>query len=409
MKTVSTENDFADVRILLGTTVPSTTKFFAGHISELQARGADVIIATNAPEDAVPPISTTQIHHIPMQRSWAPFEDFAALRRWRQAILTIRPHVLHVVTPKASLLGALATLTLQPRKRPRLVVSVFGLRQQNMRGPAKALLDATTRLTTWAADVVWVDSESLAQLIKNRKLAPRARIRVLGPGSVDGVDAECKFNPHRGALQDSRKKLRSQLSINENELVVGYVGRVTRDKGISELLDSFHYAQQLVPERLHLVIVGPDENDTPELMRATVGKETIHRVPATPDVAPWLSSFDIFVMPSHREGFGMSNIEAASMGLPVISTLIPGCTDSVANGVTGTLVPPGDAQALAGAIARYVSDPDLRHRHGSAGRERVSQEFQPDVLRSHLRAVYKSLITEKRPLHSRRLSRRAGA
>jgi glycosyltransferase involved in cell wall biosynthesis len=112
-------------------------------------------------------------------------------------------------------------------------------------------------------------------------------------------------------------------------------------------------------------------------------------------VAVHLAIMDIYIMPSYREGFGITNIEAAAMALPVVSTRIPGCIDSVHDGVTGTLVPPRNSQALTYAIEQYLRDPDLRLRHGQAGRERVLRDFRPETIWVELFQEYQRVLTEK--------------
>jgi glycosyltransferase involved in cell wall biosynthesis len=105
---------------------------------------------------------------------------------------------------------------------------------------------------------------------------------------------------------------------------------------------------------------------------------------------------DVFAMPSYREGFGVVNLEAAAMTLPVVSTRIPGCVDSVADGVTGTLVPPRDADALESAIREYLDNPELRRRHGEAGRQRALRDFRPEGIWEPLYQLYLDLEQERR-------------
>jgi glycosyltransferase involved in cell wall biosynthesis len=100
-------------------------------------------------------------------------------------------------------------------------------------------------------------------------------------------------------------------------------------------------------------------------------------------------------LPTHREGFGVVCLEAASMGLPVVATRIPGCIDSIEDGVTGILVPPRDARALAAAIRVYLQDRGLRIRHGQAGRERALRDYCPGAIWEALHREYTRLLQER--------------
>jgi len=122
----------------------------------------------------------------------------------------------------------------------------------------------------------------------------------------------------------------------------------------------------------------------------------IHLVGFQKNVPPYLAAIDIFVMPSYREGFGLSNIEASAMGLPVVSTRIPGCIDSVKDGLTGLLVPPRDVEMLVEAIQSYLDDAELRRKHGQAGRERVLREFRPEMIWEDLLKEYCALLKKKK-------------
>jgi glycosyltransferase involved in cell wall biosynthesis len=169
---------------------------------------------------------------------------------------------------------------------------------------------------------------------------------------------------------------------------------VVRDKGIHELVEAF---SSLVTTHasLRLLVVGAVEDEDrprPNVLARLRSDPRIHFMGFRADIPSLMSAMDVFAMPSHREGFGVANIEAAAMGLPVVSTSIPGCVDSVVDGVTGTLVPPRNVHALARAIANYLEDPELRRRHGAAGRVRVLREFRPERLWEALAAQYEELV-----------------
>ena len=145
---------------------------------------------------------------------------------------------------------------------------------------------------------------------------------------------------------------------------------------------------------MHLLLVGEAEDSDPvssEIDRYLRDHPRVRFTGQQKEIAPLLAAMDIFVMPSYREGFGMTNIEAASMNLPVVSTRIAGCIDSVVDGETGTLVSPRDPEALAAAIDSYITDPALRAKHGAAGRERVLSDFRPDRIWRDVTAIYESL------------------
>jgi len=122
----------------------------------------------------------------------------------------------------------------------------------------------------------------------------------------------------------------------------------------------------------------------------------VHLAGLAKEVAPFFAAMDVFVMPSYREGFGVTNIEAASMSLPVVSTSIPGCVDSVQDGVTGILVPARDARSLLAALRRYCADETLRREHGQAGRLRVTTEFRPEAIWEQLSSLYGNIARKRR-------------
>ena len=373
-------------RIILLTTIPFIFHvFFRGHIAYLKSRGLEVIaISSPGPFlDSIGIETGIEVHALAMERQVSPSADLIALWRLRSLFSQLRPNLVHAIAPKAALLGSLAARGAGVRK---VMISVFGLPQMTRSGPMRRVLDATTRLSCTLADRVWSDSDSIRRTLTEQHLCPQAKLTVLGNGSVAGVDAKGLFSPDLHYVPT----IRARYGIPADATVIGYVGRINIDKGMRELAEAWRLLRSRWPT-LHLLLVGPVENyDLLTELFATDAR--VHQVGMQTDVPSYLAAMDIFVMPSYREGFGVGNIEAAAMRLPVVSTSIPGCIDSVVDGVTGLLVPPRNATALAGAIERYLADPQLRRRHGVAGRDRVLRDFRPELIEEALYNEYLCLL-----------------
>lgn len=370
------------------TTVPDSLAFFHGHISFLQAHGFRVQAVTSPGplNKQFGDYEQIPVYRIPMSRSVSPLRDVVALYRLWRLFRAIKPEIVHSHTPKAGLLGTLAA---RLAGVPIVLLSVFGLPQMTHKGITRNILNATTWLSCFAAHRVWCDSFSMRDYLAQQRLCPINKIIVLGHGSVKGVDAQNVFSPVlQGAA--ARAEVRNGCRISPGAIVIGFVGRIVSDKGMHELAGAWHRIQEKYAD-VHLMIVGKFETQDPLLPADEQLFRTdprVHLVGHHADVAPYYAAMDIFVMPSYREGFGLTNIEAAAMALPVVSTRIPGCVDSVQDGETGTLVPPRNAIALMKAIKRYLDDPGLRNKHGQAGRIRVLRDFIPEMIYSGLLQEY---------------------
>ena len=221
------------------------------------------------------------------------------------------------------------------------------------------------------------------------------KIKTLLHGSINGIDFVHKFNPERILLQE-RMELRRRHGIPDNSLVIGFLGRIVKDKGIADLSLAWETIRASYPET-DLLLVGPVERGNPvshDILRCFSDDPRIHLPGPVLDAPPFYSIMDILVLPSHREGFGLAAIEAAAMRLPVVATRIPGCIDAVEEGKTGLLVPPRAPVELAEAIGRYLRDPALREKHGNAGRCRVEKLFRQSDIWSALHAEYLELAAQ---------------
>jgi glycosyltransferase involved in cell wall biosynthesis len=382
------------VKLAYVTTVPFTLGFFRGHVRYLKTRGVEVHVISS-PGEALERFGAElriAVHPAPMTRTISPAADLQSIWRLRSVLRAVQPDILHAVTPKAGLLG---TLVARLTGVPIVMTSVFGLPQMTKSGVTRWLLDASTLLACRGSDRVWCDSPSMREYLAHTGLCQARKLVVLGNGSVGGVDAEGTFSPSSQNVALGRA-LRREHGIPNDALVVGFVGRIVRDKGMVELAQTWRTLRARFPA-LHLLLVGPFEPQDP--LPADVNElfqrdARIHLAGEVRETAPYYAAMDLFVLPTYREGLGLVLLEAAGMELPSVATRIPGCVDAVADGVTGSLVPPRDPQALAEAMAAYLVNPELRRRHGRAGRQRVLDQFPQEAMWQALYTEYASLLRQ---------------
>jgi glycosyltransferase involved in cell wall biosynthesis len=386
------------MKIIHITTVPFTFRFYVGHIRFLKSHGVEVH-GISSPSDELGSLEEVgrregiPVHPVRMERRISPCRDIVSLWHLCRVLRQERPDIVHSHTPKGALLGTIAARAVGVKV---VLLTINGLRQMTKTGLSRRVLDAATWLPCRLADRVWCDCASLRDYLIRGRLCPPEKTILFGSGSVMGVDAENVFSPARCG-PEVRQAIRAEHGIPRDATVLGFLGRIVADKGMRELAAAWRDLRDQYPD-LHLLLVGPFDSTDPlsaadEALFRT--DDRIHLTGLRNDAAEHLAAMDVFVMPSYREGFGVVNIEAAAMALPVVSTRIPGCVDSVRDGATGTLVAPRDADMLRAAIVRYLDDPVLRWQHGQAGRQRVLREFRPEDVWQSLYRLYLDLIRKE--------------
>ncbi len=328
-------------------------------------------------------------HGIRMHRNVTPLRDLGALARLWWTLLRLRPDIVHSHTPKGGLLGmAAATLARVPVR----IYHVHGLPLATARGMQRRLLWASEWLSCWLATDVLCVSRGVRDVAMAEGVNGAKAIEVLLNGSINGVDATGRFDPEQQAPHGRVE--RERLGIAEDALVFGFVGRLVRDKGVLELVEAWKVIRSAYPES-HLVIGGvfEERDGVPREIRTVLEDDPrVHLLGYRADVERVFAALDVLVLPTYREGFPVVPLEAAAMGIPVVTTDVPGCTEAVLHGRTGTLVPPRDPQALANAMAVYAADPARRRAHGAAGRQRVLEDYAPEPVWAALRRRYEAAL-----------------
>ena len=325
---------------------------------------------------------------IPIEREISPLRDLISLLRIWRLMCRLRPAICNVGTPKAGLLAGLAAWL---GRVPCRVYTLRGLRLETAVGMKRRILDFTEWVACACAHRVICVSPSLRQRAVELGLVRAEKAIVLGSGSSNGVDLS-RFAPTPDRITEAAA-IHRRLHLETSCAVIGYVGRLTRDKGLPELLRAFQRVKESYPNALLMLVGGYEEGDqVPDETREAIESDPqVIRIDFTPDIAPYYLAMDIFVLPTRREGFPNTVLEAQAAGKPVITTEATGAADSVLNNITGLLVPVGDVAELARALEQLLADPSLGVRFGKAGQERVSREFVQERIWSALADEYESM------------------
>lgn len=358
--------------------------FLRGHIAAL---GADYAIDLALdPEDGcgLGDIQASgRIVPVPIKRKVAPLADMAALVGLFMLFRRERYAAVSSVTPKAGMLALLAaTLARVPLRIHVFTGQVWATR----RGWQRLLLKAADRLIARLATHVLADSHSQRDFMVAEGIAETDKIRVLGAGSICGVDG-CRFRPDAGR----RASIRQAHGIPEEAVVFLFLGRLNRDKGVLDLADAFAALGDPV---CWLLVVGPDEAALRGEMERRLGAALARTrfVGYTERPEDFMAAADVFCLPSYREGFGMVIIEAAAANIPSIGSRIYGITDAIEENVTGLLHRAGDTAELAGLMAMLARDAERRQAMGEAARARALRLFSREAVTQAWLHFYRQLL-----------------
>ncbi len=357
---------------VVASTIPVTISTFHRELlRQLQEGGYEILVVSSPGTDldSLRRDLGVRVAALPMTREMSPRPDAAALRQWVRLLRRERPALVVTATPKASLLGQVAA---RVTRVPRRVHYLGGLRLEGESGARRLTLAAAERLTASCAHVVVVNSPSLAAAALRLHVTSAGKLRVIRPASSHGVDT-AYFAPRPGDPE-----LRSRLKLSDGVPVVGFVGRVTADKGVGTLTDALR-TMAASGRRVHLLVVGAhDEQDSSQLVDALRAEADVVSTGHVSDVRPYLALMDVHVLPSRREGFPNVVLEAGAMQVPTVTTRATGAVDSVRDGETGLLVDVDDSEQLAVAVGRLLEDVELRTRLGRAAREWAVRDFSPE-------------------------------
>ena len=326
-----------------------------------------------------------ELEFAPLERQIHPLADVKALWFLFTKFKAERPSAVHTVTPKAGLLGMFAArLARVPLRVHTFTGQVWVTRQ----GPMRWMLKAADQFIAALATDILVDSPSQRRFLIQEGVISAHGSAVLGEGSICGVDTQ-RFRPSRPV----RESVRADLGSSNEALVCLYLGRLNRDKGVLDLAAAFVQVAYKHP-KAELWVIGPDEDNMFAQMQNLLGtcSKQVRRVGYTNEPERFMQAADLFCLPSYREGFGSSVLEAAACGVPALVSRIYGLTDAVVEGQTGWMHESGNVQDLAARLDSLLQAPVQLPTMGQAARAYVERVFEQGLITNAMLDFYKARL-----------------
>jgi glycosyltransferase involved in cell wall biosynthesis len=330
-----------------------------------------------------------------LSRRANPFADVFTVCQLASIFRKARPHIVHTFDTKPGLWGGLAA---RWAGVPVVIGTFTGL------GSLYSNDDFKTRLMRRIYQPLrkWVCNISDLNIFQNRddarQMIETGMVREQKAGIILGSGVQTDVFSRAHVSEARQAQLREEFGVRADEIVVSMISRVIRTKGVLEFMSA---AQEI--NRRHsnvrFLLIGPDDEESLDRLDAAERARLKHSViwpGARRDIPAVLAISDVFVLPSaYREGIPRVLLEAASMGLPIVTTDSPGCNEVVEDGVNGFLTPLRDAHALAGAITRLIEQPQLRRRFGQNSRQRAVERFDLAVIADQIGSMYRQLLARR--------------
>lgn len=372
-------------KILRITTVPTSLETFCKDMLRELSETYEVV-AVSSPGDDLDLVSRREgvrVEAVKMERHIAPLSDIRSLWKLFRLMRREHPWMVHSMTPKAGLLGMMAS---RMAGVPVRIHTFTGLVWPTATGIKRRILILTDKILCACASHVIPEGQGVKRDLEKAGIT-RKPLRVLANGNVRGIDLQ-HYDRTAEVMVEAAKIRKADA------FTFVFVGRVVGDKGINELVEAF---ERLKPERgnVRLVLVGREEPLLdplkPETKKMIDTDGDIEAVGEQQDVRPWLAAADALVFPSYREGFPNVVIEAGAMGLPSIVTDINGANEIIIPGENGVIIPSHDADALHGAMKMMCEDTATRERMAANARQLVASRYDCRIVRDALYDFYASL------------------
>ena len=347
------------------------------------------VIALSSPGEALDSLGAREgvrTIAVPMERHVSIIRDCKSLLEMWGVFRKEKPYMVHSMTPKAGLICMIAAWLAHV---PLRLHTFTGLVFPTSTGIKRMILKITDSLTCACATHIIPEGEGVKNDLINYRVTNKP-LKVLGFGNVRGVD----LSFYERSVEVEEKA--SAIS-DPSKFTFLFVGRIVRDKGINELIDAFKKLTVHYPNS-RLFLIGRFEDDLDPVSAET--RNTIRRMASIisvgekydKDLLAYYAASDCFILPSYREGFPNTVLEAGAMGLPCIVTDINGSREIIIDGYNGVIVPPYDSDKLYEAMRWMIDNPQERISMASVARKHIAAHYEQGFVRKCLYEYYQQIM-----------------
>ncbi len=355
-------------------------QFIRFSFEEYYMHGFDVSVMCDMDEDFIKTLPP-YVHAIPVSmKRGISFAGIKSAFKMYKVFKKEKFDLVQYSTPNASLYASLASFFARVPKR---LYCQWGMIFVSFGGVKRFIFKTIEKLVCKLSTDIQPDSFGNLNFCRDLGFYDDKKSRVVYNGSANGVNLH-KFDISK--KQEYRLNIRSKYGFSDNDIVIGFLGRLMKDKGCDELIGAFKILESR-NSNVKMLFVGPTEktgNENKELLDYFYSNDNIVKIGNVSDAERYLAAMDIFLFPSYREGFGSVVIEAEAMGLPVVVSDIPGPTDGVIRDKTGFVVPVKDEVSLADKAQVLIDSKELRESMGKSGRQLVEDKFDSDILKTEI-------------------------
>ena len=379
-------------KICICTTISLTLKTFVVETAKYlhEKCGYDITLICNedkAFEQSLP----EYIHFIPVHMARG--MDFSALSSITEFVRIFKEQKFDMVQYSTPNAACYASIAARYSKVPIRLYCQWGIRYVGMNGASRKVFKAIEKMVCRNSTDIRAVSPMNKAFAVSEGLYPEEKAVVVGKGGTIGVDMQ-RYDITKKA--ENASKIRKQYGIEADDFVYGFAGRVSADKGCTELLSAFREVARN-NAKAKLLIVGPFEDNCGVPADLIAWARNSNQVVMTgmidgSKMNEYYSAMDVLVHPTYREGFGMVLQEAGALGIAMITTKIPGASEVMEDGVSCLLVEPKNVSELESAMTKLISDRDQSARISRAAYERTKKYYDRPIMLENQRADYEELL-----------------